>query len=138
MNSPSDPVWQRLVDAARRAPAAEDEQAPFGFAVRVAAQAAAMRQQQSAWHRLVMRVSIGALATSCALAVVSGVWSYRSAQGFFAADHSATAAVVVPGSAPAISAEHVIAPESPAPAAAATTWSTSTDDPVAELIDLIS
>jgi hypothetical protein len=63
-----DKAWQRLVAAARQAPSAADEAAPFGFSTRVAALALdSGRQGPSIFGRLALR----AAAVACLLAVVA-------------------------------------------------------------------
>ena len=65
-----DQTWRKLVAAARRAPPAADESAPFGFATRVAALAlGAERPARSAFARVSLRAA--AVAGLLALAAVA-------------------------------------------------------------------
>jgi len=79
MNDPQK-SWKRLVDAARKAPAAPDESAPYGFSTRVAALAfAAQPPPQSAFARYSLRAVFVALALA---AIAVGV-NYRAIVGAF-------------------------------------------------------
>jgi hypothetical protein len=83
-----DQAWQKLVAAARRAPPARDESAPFGFSTRVAALAfGAERQSPSIFSRLSLR----AAAVACLLAVAAVALNYSAIKGAFE-DDSAVAA----------------------------------------------
>jgi hypothetical protein len=83
-----DQAWRRLVAGARRAPAARDESAPFGFSTRVAALAfGAERKSPSPFARLSLR----AAAVACLLAVVAVAVNYSAIKGAFE-DESAVAA----------------------------------------------
>jgi len=63
-----DKAWQRLAAAARRAPGARDESAPYGFSTRVAALAFdSGRPSPSIFGRLAIR----AAAVACLLAIVA-------------------------------------------------------------------
>lgn len=67
----NDQAWPRLAAAARRAPAADEASAPFGFATRVAAQAwsgAAAGAAQSLLEKFALRGLIAAAACSVAAA----------------------------------------------------------------------
>jgi hypothetical protein len=56
--NPHDKAWQKLVAAARQAPAAGDESAPFGFSTRVAALAFdPARQAPSNFGRVSLRAA---------------------------------------------------------------------------------
>lgn len=64
-------AWQRLVAAARQAPAdSRDVSAPYGFSVRVAALAMAQPAER-AWFALFDRLSLRAVAVAALLAVGS-------------------------------------------------------------------
>jgi hypothetical protein len=83
-----DSTWKKLVAAARRAPAAADESAPFGFSTRVAAQAfSVQRDSSSSFARLSLRAAV----VACLLAVVSVAVNYSAIAGAFE-DESAVAA----------------------------------------------
>lgn len=68
--------WQRLVAAARRAPAAEPAVAPYGFATRVATRALA--GERPGLLMVLGRVSVRALWVACLLMLVSVAASYFS------------------------------------------------------------
>lgn len=71
-----DVKWQRLTARARTAPAAADEAAPFGFATRVAAQAAAVRGPARAG--LFEQFALRALLAAGALSVASVAYSFSA------------------------------------------------------------
>ncbi len=74
---PHDQAWQRLVTAARRAPADDrDTAAPYGFAARVAARAFAT---ETPLGSLIERFSWRALAVSCLLMAVTVAADYSFA-----------------------------------------------------------
>jgi hypothetical protein len=85
---PDDKNWQKLVAAARRAPQAGDESAPFGFSTRVAAMAFEQRPAP-AWD--FARMSLRAAAVAGLLAVVAVAANYSAIKGAFE-DDSAVAA----------------------------------------------
>ncbi len=73
-------AWQRLVSAARRAPAEAGEPAPFGFSTRVAALAFdAQRAPASAFARLSLR----AAGVACLLAAIAVGANYSAIMGAF-------------------------------------------------------
>lgn len=75
--NPEDAAWQKLVAAARRAPADERETAaPYGFATRVAALAMAAEPRPMA--ALLERFSWRALGLAALLAVASVAVNYGS------------------------------------------------------------
>ena len=74
-NSPS--AWHRLVGAARQAPIAGDDAAPYGFATRVAALAMAAVERPSLQSSL-NHFSWRALGFSLMLMIVSIVANYSS------------------------------------------------------------
>jgi hypothetical protein len=76
--------WQRLAAAARSAPDERDVQAPFGFATRVSAVAAAGRPVDS----LIERFALRAMILACGLAVVSVAANYSKVQGLFHQDQT--------------------------------------------------
>jgi hypothetical protein len=77
--SPNDKSWDRLVAAARKAPKAGDEAAPFGFSTRVAAKAFEPRTAPfSAFARLSLRAAGVACILACA-AVAANYSAIRSA-----------------------------------------------------------
>jgi hypothetical protein len=83
-----DQAWQRLAAAARRAPPAGDESAPYGFSTRVAALAfAAQRPPTSAFARLSLR----AAAVACLLAVVAVALNFSAITGAFEDEWSVAA-----------------------------------------------
>lgn len=71
--------WQRLIEAARRAPDQNDPKAPYGFATRVAAQAAAV-QPVSAATWICERLSLRALGVAALVAVVAVATSINPIQ----------------------------------------------------------
>lgn len=72
-----DQQWQRLIAAARRAPAAGDEAAPYGFAVRVAA-AGLAAPRVGPWFG-VEQLALRGLLAACALCVAG--MSFHLASG---------------------------------------------------------
>jgi hypothetical protein len=72
--TPDDKSWQRLLAAARRAPPAGDESAPFGFSTRVAA-LAFERRQAPAWDFARMSLRAAAVAGLLAVAAVAANFS---------------------------------------------------------------
>jgi hypothetical protein len=84
MNSP-EKSWQKLIEAARKAPPAGDEAAPFGFSTRVAALAFEQgRQEPSAFARLSLR----AAAVAGLLAVAAVAANFTAIKGAFDDDPS--------------------------------------------------
>jgi hypothetical protein len=79
MNDP-DKSWQRLVAAARRAPAPGDESAPYGFSTRVAALAFEARPAQASAFA---RFSIRAAAVALLLAAIAVGVNYSAIVGAF-------------------------------------------------------
>jgi hypothetical protein len=136
MNSPDS--WQRLAAAARRAPDDRDTAAPYGFAVRVAAQAwAASGEPISFFEHFSLKLSLRALGAACLLAMATAGASYPTLVKIFS-DH-AVSSVAASTDVPAVSpvapeedATSLAAPDSPAASPA------SSDDPVAELVDTVS
>ena len=74
-----DARWQRLVTAARRAPAADDVAAPYGFATRIAARA--LGEPRPALLAVFSRVSIGALWVAGLLMLASMAANYQAFAG---------------------------------------------------------
>ncbi len=72
--------WQRLVEAARKAPPAADESAPFGFSTRVAALAFAARPAGSS---IFARYSLRAAAVAGLLALAAVAANYTAIKGAF-------------------------------------------------------
>ena|SRR5579883_2180559 len=85
--NPTPQAWQRLVDAARRAPDERDSSAPYGFAVRVAARAFTERPP---FGSLFERFSLRAMGVAGLLALVAVAANYSSVRRLF--DHETTAA----------------------------------------------
>jgi hypothetical protein len=136
MNSPDS--WQRLAAAARRAPDERDPAAPYGFAVRVAAQAwAASAEPISFFEHFSLKLSLRALGAAALLAVATAGASYPTFVKIFS-DHAAPSVALadeVPAASPAapeVDAASPAAPDTPAATPA------SSDDPVAELVDIVS
>jgi hypothetical protein len=78
--NPHDQAWQKLAAAARRAPAAGDDSAPFGFSTRVAALAFDLtRQAPSDFGRLSLR----AAGIACLFAVVAVGYNYTAIANAF-------------------------------------------------------
>jgi hypothetical protein len=84
MNNP-EKSWQKLVDAARRAPAEGDLAAPFGFSTRVAALAFGQRPAPSMFAQLSLRAAV----VACALAVASVAFNYSAIVSAFDTDTAA-------------------------------------------------
>ncbi len=85
---PDDNNWQKLVASARKAPAAGDESAPFGFSTRVAALAF---EQRPALGSDFGRMSLRAAAVAGLLAVVAVAANYSAIKGAFDDDSSVAA-----------------------------------------------
>ncbi|HUJ44146.1 MAG TPA: hypothetical protein VLW52_11110 [Opitutaceae bacterium] len=75
-----DARWQRLVAAARQAPAAEDVAAPYGFATRIAARALG-EPERPALLAVFGRLSIRALWVAGLLMLVSMAANYLAFAG---------------------------------------------------------
>jgi hypothetical protein len=78
--SPDEKSWQKLVAAARRAPASGDESAPFGFSTRVAALAFESRPSTTAAYG---RLAFRAAAVAGLLAVASVALNFSAIAGAF-------------------------------------------------------
>jgi len=136
--------WERLVDTARRAPVPDerDTAAPFGFATRVAAQAlSAKRKPVSLFESFSLRISLRALGIACAMAVIAAGTSYHTIAKLFADNVSPadTFSYSAPSESPVVpDAAGIAAPAPEAPAAAAVPSPATGDDPVAELLDIVS
>jgi hypothetical protein len=114
--NPNHQAWQRLLEAARRAPAeAGDSAAPYGFAARIAAQAMAANAPRAS---LFEYFSLRALGAACLLTLVA----------------------VGAGVPALVRISHVQAPvaATATPEAAPSAASPSSDDPVADLVDMAS
>jgi hypothetical protein len=74
-----DSRWQRLVAAARQAPAADEGTAPYGFATRVAAQA--MNEAPSLMVAVFARFSVRALCLACLLTLTGVAANYLAFGG---------------------------------------------------------
>jgi hypothetical protein len=79
--NPPPPEWERLIAAARRARDERDVAAPYGFAVRVAARAAAAERPGAA--ALMQRFSLRAMGLAAALAVLAVAANYSSVRHLF-------------------------------------------------------
>jgi hypothetical protein len=126
----SDP-WRNLVAAARLHTDGRDESAPYGFSTRVAALGlAAKPARASILDPFSLRVSLQALGVAALLAVVSTGVSYSALSRAFAFPASPAPALssATPAAGPAA------APSTEAPASA----TAPSDDPVAELVDIVS
>jgi hypothetical protein len=80
--NPADKSWEKLVAAARRAPA-RDESAPFGFSTRVAALAFSQRDPGSS---IFARLSLRAAAVACILAVAAVAANFSAIKGALSDD----------------------------------------------------
>jgi hypothetical protein len=116
--------WNRLVAAARRARDPRDDSAPLGFAARVAARGMTARPAPF-WEEISTRLALRALGVACLLALVAASAGYPTLVKIFSA---------VSTPAPALAS----APAAPAAPAAATPASSSSDDPVAEVVGIVS
>jgi len=91
--TPPDKAWQRLVVAARRAPADAPAEVPHGFATRVAAQALAQPMPAGlSLERLALRaLGVACLAAALGVAANYSVLTNGGAEeeGFFATDDPA-------------------------------------------------
>jgi hypothetical protein len=83
--NPRDTSWQRLLAAARKAPPAGDESAPYGFSTRVAA--LAFEQGQPA-ASIFGRTAFRAAAIACLVAVAAVGANYSAIKGAFEDDSS--------------------------------------------------
>jgi hypothetical protein len=139
--NPNPSSWDRLAAAARQVPAMDerDTAAPLGFATRVAALGlAAQRPPASLFASFSLRVSLRALGVASALAVVAAGTSYSTLVTLFSDKVAPVEAVAssAPAESPAVTEPAVSnAPASVAPAPAAPATG---DDPVAELLDIVS
>jgi hypothetical protein len=134
-----DDSWQKLAAAARRAPPDDrDTAAPFGFATRVAAQAFSERRRPAPiFAQFSLRSSLRAFCAAGALAAVAAVTSYPAAIKLFSShDAPPPSLAAVPAVAPAVP-EAASATSAPAGDTSGTA-SSSTDDPVTDLVDLAS
>jgi hypothetical protein len=137
--------WERLVDAARQAPVADerDTAAPYGFATRVAALGlAAKPAPASVFEQFSLQASLRALGVACALAVIAAGTSYHTIVKLFADDAASSESISYSApveAAVAPAATSIAAPAAEAPAAAAVPAPAGAgDDPVAELLDIVS
>jgi hypothetical protein len=80
--NPREKSWQRLMEAARRAPPAGDESAPFGFSARVAALAFDRDRPQPVFGRM----ALGAAGVACLFALVAVGVNYTAITGAFEED----------------------------------------------------
>ena len=87
MNTP-ERSWQKLVEAARRAPADADQAAPFGFSTRVAALAFERARPASS---IFARLSLRAALVACALALAAVALNYSAITSAFDTDTSTVA-----------------------------------------------
>ncbi len=132
-------AWQRLAAAARRAPDECDISAPYGFAARVAAQAmSAERRPVSIFEQFSLKLSLSVMGATCLLALAATGASYPTIVRLFS-DHVSPAVAyssAIPAVIPApVESSAVGLPASDvAPAATPS----SSDDPVAELVDIVS
>ena len=135
MNSP-DHAWQRLAAAARRASPVDerDTAAPYGFATRVVARALAVEPSRIS---MIERFSLRALGIASLLAMVTAAASYPTIAKGFAPP--AAPAVSISAQVPDVSADAVdaSAPDLSSPDTTPASVAPS-DDPVAELVDIVS
>ncbi len=90
MNGPkNNPEWSRLVAAARLASTEREAQAPYGFATRMAALAAA--QPRAGMSSLLERFSLRALGVATLLALVSVAANYKAVSNVFRGDEGLSA-----------------------------------------------
>jgi len=81
--NPREKSWQRLVEAARRAPPAGDESAPYGFSTRVAALAFEQVQPPAP---VFGRMALRAAGIACLFALVAVGLNYSAITGAFEDD----------------------------------------------------
>jgi hypothetical protein len=139
MNSPDS--WQRLAASARRAPDGRDTAAPYGFAARVVAQAwAASAEPISFFGHFSLRLSLRALGAAALLAVATAGASYPSLKKIFSDNPAPSVGLTAetPAASPDISDAPASAEPAASPAAAPAVAPGSSDDPVAELVDIVS
>jgi hypothetical protein len=135
MSSP-DHAWRRLAAAARRSPVADDRDtaAPYGFAARVAARAFGGELPRIS---LIEQFSLRALGIAGMLAAITAGVGYPTIAKVFAPP--AVPATAISASVPAAGSEWVdpAAPDLSSPDASPASVAPS-DDPVAELVDIVS
>jgi hypothetical protein len=142
--NPNHTPWDRLAAAARRAPALDEREtaAPYWFATRVAALGLAAKPESSSlFDPFSLRISLRALGVACAMAVIAAGTSYPTIVKLFADNVSPadTFSYSMPAESPAApDAASVSAPAAEVPAPAATAAPATGDDPVAELLDMVS
>jgi hypothetical protein len=85
---PDDKSWEKLVAAARRAPAEADASAPFGFATRVAALAFEQRQAPASNFA---RMTLRAAAVAGVLAAVAVAVNFSAIKSAFDDDSAGAA-----------------------------------------------
>jgi hypothetical protein len=129
-------AWQRLAAAARRAPDARDTAAPYGFAARVAALAMAPENRPAPlFGQFSLRVSLRVLGAASALAVVAAAASYPAAVNLFSDGGAPASSHSSPAGSGLSQTPAAAAVPSPETAGAAPS---SGDDPVADLVDMVS
>jgi hypothetical protein len=122
--NPNQKAWQKLVEAARLAPAdSRAAGAPYGFAARVAARAMSTDYPRIS---LLEHFSLRALGAACLLAVVAAGAGVPAAVKLWSDRPAPLVADAIPSVSPAAPAESSAAPSS------------SSDDPVAELVNIVS
>ncbi len=134
-------AWQQLAAAARRAPDARDTAAPYGFAVRVAALAMAPENRPAPlFGPFSLRVSLRVLGAASALAVAAAVTSYPAAVKLFSGGGAPASSVFVPTflRRPAPASPNRSRPPGSRPPETPGAAPSSGDDPVAELVDMVS
>jgi hypothetical protein len=123
-------AWPRLAAAARRSSAERDPSAPYGFATRVAALGLSARRESVPVFSL--GFSLRAFAAACLIALATAGYSYTELVKFSHGTPPASGhAFVLPKMGPV--------PAKAAPAATDAPASNPTsDDPVAELVNIVS
>lgn len=126
--------WDRLVAAARKAPDQGDADAPYGFSVRVAALAmSAERARLPVFGQLSVRSSLRALGVASLLALVTVGAGYPSLVKVLSTQPVPAPAVPV-----AVQPSAAEAGPEPAPQETASPGAVPSDDPVSDVLDLLS
>lgn len=137
--NPNEHAWRKLVEAARLVPAdSRDDGAPYGFAARVAARAmSAERRPATILEHFSLKLSLRVMGVSCLLAVAAVGVGYPSVAKLFS-DQAPPDIASAPEVSPAGPSSKAMPAISAKPPAAPAVNSSPSDDPVAELVGIVS
>jgi hypothetical protein len=137
--NPNEQAWQRLAKAARLVPPDNrDEGAPYGFAARVAARAmSAERRPAPIFEHFSLKLSLQVMSVSCLLAVAAVGVGYPSVAKLFS-DQAPPAIASSPEISPAGPSSMAMPAVSSKPSEAPAVNSSPSDDPVADLVGIVS